>query len=150
MSSRDDAKSLSLDFAGDERLCDRMDERVPITGQCHCGAVRFRFTLATATPELLDCNCSMCARSGYLHLIVPHADFELLTPRAARTSYRFGTGAAEHLFCATCGIKSFYQPRSHPECWSVNWHCLDAGHGLMPTIHAFDGRNWEAAAQGLE
>jgi hypothetical protein len=121
-----------------------------ITGQCHCGAVRFRFTLPAREVDLLDCNCSMCSRTGYLHLIVAHADFELLTPRAALTSYRFGTGVAEHLFCATCGIKSFYQPRSHPDCWSVNYICLDTGHALTPKIRAFDGRNWEAAAEGLD
>ena len=83
------------------------------SGGCHCGAVRFHFTLASSDVELLDCNCSMCRRLGYLHLIVPHNDFELLTPRTALTSYRFGTGMAEHLFCSVCGIKSFYQPRSH-------------------------------------
>lgn len=98
---------------------------------------------------MLDCNCSMCSRTGFLHLIVPHADFELLTPREAMTSYRFGTGAAEHLFCATCGVKAFYQPRSHADAYSVNWRCLDDGHGLTPTIRAFDGRNWEAARAGL-
>ena len=41
------------------------------------------------------------------------------------TSYRFGTGAADHLFCRNCGVKSFYQPRSHPDAWSVNANCLD-------------------------
>lgn len=120
-----------------------------ITGQCHCGAVRFRFSLPAREVELLDCNCSMCSRSGYLHLIVPHADFELLTPREAMTSYRFGTGAAEHLFCATCGVKAYYQPRSHPGAYSVNWRCLDDGHRLTPTIRTFDGRNWEAAREKL-
>jgi len=49
-----------------------------------------------------------------------------------------------------CGIKSFYQPRSHPDAWSVNWHCLDEGHGLEVRIMAFDGRNWEAAKSGLD
>jgi hypothetical protein len=116
-----------------------------ISGQCHCAAVRFRFTLSSSDVELLDCNCSMCSRFGYLHLIVPHRDFELLTPRDALASYRFGTGAAEHLFCRLCGVKPFYQPRSHPDAWSVNWRCLDDGHGLTPTIVPFDGRNWEAA-----
>ena len=35
--------------------------------------------------------------------------------REALISYRFGSGAADHLFCGTCGVKSFYQPRSHPD-----------------------------------
>lgn len=120
-----------------------------VTGGCHCGAVRFRASLPSSEVELLDCNCSMCSRSGFLHLIVPHSAFARLTPRAALTSYRFGTGAAEHLFCATCGIKAFYQPRSHPDAWSVNYHCLDGGHGLTPTVIPFDGRNWESARAAL-
>lgn len=123
--------------------------RVEAAGGCHCGAVRFRFALPRAQVELLDCNCSMCSRTGFLHLIVPHGDFELQTPRAALSSYRFGTGAAEHLFCSTCGVKAFYQPRSHPQAWSVNFRCLDEGHGLTPTIDRFDGRNWEAARAAL-
>jgi hypothetical protein len=56
-------------------------------------------------------------------------------------SYRFGTGAADHLFCSVCGVKSFYQPRSHPEAWSVNVNALDDASALTITVRAFDGRN---------
>ena len=122
---------------------------VPMSGGCHCGAVRFQ-AQAAAAPEVLDCNCSICAKSGYLHLIVPHADFELLSGADHLTSYRFNSGAAEHLFCDICGVKSFYQPRSHPAAWSINLRCLDAGHGLAPRIRAFDGLNWEAAKASLK
>lgn len=118
-------------------------------GGCHCGAVRFHF-VAPAQVKLLDCNCSMCSRTGFLHLIVAHEDFVLDSGKGALTSYRFGTGTAEHLFCRHCGIKSFYQPRSHPDAWSVNWRCLDEGHGLEATIATFDGRNWEAAKGDLD
>jgi len=121
---------------------------VRVTGGCHCGAVRFRAEV-DAAPEVLECNCSICRHVGLLHLIVPHGAFELLSGREALASYRFGTGAAEHLFCRTCGVKSFYQPRSHPAAWSVNWRSLDDGHGLTPTIRRFDGRNWEAARDEL-
>ena len=86
--------------------------------------------------------------TGFLHIIVPHERFELVTGRDALTSYRFGTGAAEHLFCRHCGVKSFYQPRSHPHAWSVNAHCLDEPVELA--IETFDGRNWEAAAARLD
>ena len=120
-----------------------------IAGGCHCGAVRFEADVCKA-PELLDCNCSICTRTGFLHLIVPHRDLILLSGADILTSYRFGSGQANHLFCSRCGVKSFYQPRSHPDGWSVNYNCLDAGHGLTPTITGFDGQNWEAAKAGLE
>lgn len=120
-----------------------------VTGGCHCGAVRFEAKVREERPEVLDCNCSICSKTGFLHLIVPHEDFELLTGREALQSYRFGSGQAEHLFCRYCGIKSFYQPRSHPEAWSVNLRALDDGHGLDVEIRKFDGRNWEEAKKNL-
>ena len=118
-----------------------------ISGGCHCGAVRFEAVVREARPQVLDCNCSICSKTGFLHLMVPHEDFELKTGRAALVSYRFGSGEAEHLFCATCGIKSFYQPRSHPDCWSVNLRALDQAPDV--DIVLFDGRDWEQAKAGL-
>jgi hypothetical protein len=84
-----------------------------VTGGCHCGKVRFAAEVPEAV-EVLDCNCSICRMTGFRHLIVPHQDFTLASGDQALVSYRFNTGAAEHLFCGTCGVKSFYQPRSHP------------------------------------
>ncbi|MEM6475784.1 MAG: GFA family protein [Pseudomonadota bacterium] len=122
---------------------------VTVTGGCHCGAVRFRAE-ADAKPAMLDCNCSICAVSGYLHLFIPHERFALLSGGDKLTSYRFGSGEAEHLFCKTCGVKSFYQPRSHPDCWSVHLACLDDSSALEPDIVKFDGRNWDEAASTIK
>ena len=86
--------------------------------------------------------------TGFLHIMVPHDEFELVTGRDALTSYRFGSGTAEHLFCKNCGVKSFYQPRSHPDAWSVNANCLDERPDLAVTH--FDGRDWENARAALD
>jgi hypothetical protein len=120
-----------------------------IEGGCHCRAVRFEAEVPRGV-ELLDCNCSICSMTGYLHLIVPHERFRLLSGEDRLVSYRFGTGAAEHLFCSVCGIKSFYQPRSHPDAWSINFKALDDASGLAVTRRSFDGRNWEAARERLD
>ncbi len=119
-----------------------------VQGGCHCGAVRFEADVPCAV-RLLACNCSMCAKTGFLHMIVPHGDFRLLSGGEKLSSYRFGTGAAEHLFCNICGIRSFYQPRSHPDSWSVDFRCLDQGHDIIAETEAFDGRNWERARAEL-
>jgi hypothetical protein len=119
-----------------------------IEGGCHCKKVRFEAEVPPRV-EVLDCNCSICAATGFRHLIVGHGDFRLLSGEEALTSYRFGTGAANHLFCATCGVKSFYQPRSHPASWSVNLNALDDASGLEIEVRAFDGRNWEEAKARL-
>ena len=96
----------------------------------------------------LDCNCSVCRMTGFVHVMVPHGQFELVAGRDVLTSYRFGTRTAEHLFCRHCGIKSFYQPRSHPDSWSVNANCLDEPVELA--IETFDGANWEHAKANLD
>ena len=116
-------------------------------GGCHCGAVRFVASLPDPPVPALTCNCSVCAMTGFVHIIVPHGDFTLERGADSLTGYRFGSGTAEHLFCAVCGVKSFYQPRSHPDAWSVNARCLDRPPELAVT--PFDGRNWEAAIGGL-
>jgi hypothetical protein len=82
-------------------------------------------------------------------LIVPHNSFTLVSSKYQLSSYKFGSKQADHLFCSQCGVKSFYQPRSHPDCWSINYNCLDEGHGLEPSIVKFDGQNCDEAKASL-
>ena len=103
---------------------------------------------APAEIAVEDCNCSVCRKTGYLHLIVEKAAFRLLQGEDALATYQFNTGTAKHLFCKTCGIKSFYVPRSHPDGISVNARCLDEGTVTAIKTRAFDGANWEASAKG--
>jgi hypothetical protein len=111
-------------------------------GGCHCGRVRFE-VIAPAILDVSDCNCSICTKSGYLHLTVPGSRFKLLQGAQALTSYQFNTRTAKHLFCAHCGIKSFYVPRSHPEGFSVNARCLDPGTVERMTVRQANGKDWE-------
>ena len=121
---------------------------VGLTGGCHCGAVRFECA-APADWRPLECNCSMCRRSAYLHVIVPRANFRLLKGEGDLTCYTFNTGVAQHLFCRHCGVKSFYVPRSHPDSYSVNARCVDGVDTDALEPIPFDGRNWERAAAAL-
>lgn len=111
-------------------------------GGCHCGRVRFEVE-APARIEATECNCSICAKTGYLHLIVPKSAFRLVSGDDAIQTYTFGTGVAQHYFCRHCGIKSFYVPRSHPDGISVNVNCIDEGSIEHVAATPFDGRNWE-------
>jgi hypothetical protein len=112
-------------------------------GGCHCGQVRFEVRAALA--EVLDCNCSVCSKKGFLHWIVPQSAFSLLTGDDALSDYRFNTGVARHLFCRRCGVHSFYVPRSDPDKIDVNVRCLDGIDVATLSIRPFDGRNWEHA-----
>jgi hypothetical protein len=111
-------------------------------GGCHCGKVRFEVQ-APRKIEVGDCNCSMCSRTGYQHLMVQKERFRLVSGEDALTHYQFNTATAKHLFCRHCGIKSFYVPRSHPDGYSVNVRCLDPGTFEVTAVRKIDGRNWE-------
>ena len=118
-----------------------------LEGGCHCGAVRYRVTVRSR--EAVECNCSVCAKKGYLHLIVAEEDFELLQGADAITTYTFGTHTAKHHFCSRCGVHSHYRPRSHPERVDVNIRCLD---GVEPSdfrFYSFDGQRWEDSVEAL-
>jgi hypothetical protein len=118
-------------------------ESQPFTfsGGCHCGAVRFNVRVRELVA--LDCNCSICAKKGFLHVIVTNEDFDLLTGTASLATYTFGTHTAKHHFCNTCGIHAFYRPRSHPDGWDVNARTLDDDAWTRFRIEPFDGKKWE-------
>lgn len=117
-------------------------------GGCHCGAVRFR--VVVDKHEADECNCSICKKKGFLHLIVPPEKFTLLSGDDVLTTYRFNTGVAKHMFCSICGIHSFYRPRSHPNDFDVNVLCLDGNVLSKFRIIPFDGANWEENIEQLQ
>jgi hypothetical protein len=138
-------------------------EVVTYTGSCHCGGIRFR--VVVREHRALDCNCSVCRRKGFLHLIVEKADLQLVEGESLLTTYTFNTGVAQHHFCRRCGMHPFYTPRSHPDGVDVNLRCLD---GFLVdgvarllderewktlwerfTVVPFDGANWEATVETI-
>ncbi len=112
-------------------------------GGCHCGRVRFRVT--ADLDRVTYCNCSLCGMKGFLHLIVPPAQFEQLSGHGDLTTYQFNTNVAKHTFCKHCGVHPFYVPRSDPDKIDVNARCLDGVDVDVISIKQFDGRNWEDA-----
>ena len=118
------------------------EQHTPVTGGCHCRRVRFEVMVGRKL-TVHRCNCSICALTDFLHLIVPRDRFRLLGSDESLTEYRFNTGVARHWFCSVCGVKSFYLPRSHPDSYSVNLRCIDLPPDIVVTIEAFDGKNWE-------
>jgi hypothetical protein len=116
---------------------------ITYSGGCHCGRVRFE-VIAPKSLRVSECNCSICSKAGYLHLVVPADRFKLLSGNDALKTYSFNTHTAKHLFCSVCGIKSFYVPRSHPDGISVNARCIDSESIAELIIAPFNGREWEA------
>ena len=118
------------------------------TGSCHCGAIVIEVE-APDHVEAYECNCSMCTRTGFLHLIVAASAFRLVRGENDLSLYTFNTGTARHYFCKHCGCRPFYVPRSNPDGFSVNVRCLNPGTIKSLEVTPFDGENWERHAGSL-
>jgi hypothetical protein len=115
-------------------------------GGCHCGRVRFEVTGELG--KVTDCNCSICAKSAFLHWRIEPEQLRMLTPWDNLATYVWGTGRARHYFCPTCGVAALRNPRSDPAKVSVNARCL-AGVDLAGLVYVkFDGRSLPLAAEG--
>jgi hypothetical protein len=117
--------------------------RMPETtyqGSCHCGAVRFQVRMAR--PEkAYACNCSICARAGWLLAFVEGDAFKLVDGAALLTDYQFGKKHLHHTFCKVCGVRPFSQgaAANGTPTTAVNLRCLV---GFDPTklpVESFDG-----------
>jgi len=117
-------------------------------GGCHCGAVRFRVRSNFKRATL--CNCSICVKKGFLHLIVPQSEFELLSGASCLSLYTFNTQTAKHYFCKVCGVAPYYIPRSHPDGFDVNLRCVDDVDLSSVEMERFDGQNWEKNIDQIE
>lgn len=114
------------------------------SGGCHCGAVRFE-VWASADIHVFDCNCSICVKKQNRHFIVPASRFKLLKGADNLTTYTFNTKKAQHTFCKTCGVQSFYTPRSNPDGYGIAAHCLDEGTVRSIHVEQINGKEWEKA-----
>ena len=118
------------------------------TGGCHCGRVRFE--VSGQIDRVLDCNCSICRKKGFLHWIVEPEQFRLVSSADTLSLYEFHTKQAKHYFCSACGISSYYIPRSHPNMIDVNLRCVDGVNLEELEVERFNGQDWEQARADLD
>jgi hypothetical protein len=119
-----------------------MAETEKRTGGCQCGAVRYTVELDRGT-SVISCNCSMCGKAGTLLTFVPAERFRLESREDATTDYQFNKHVIHHLFCRTCGIKSFARgtgPGGQPMA-AINVRCLDGFEPGQFQVKEFDGRS---------
>ena len=94
-------------------------------GGCHCGAVRYSVEIDLEAPSI-TCNCSMCGRAGTILSFVPDDKFKLEQGEANLTDYQFNKHAIHHVFCKTCGIKSFARGSGqHGPMVAINLRTID-------------------------
>jgi hypothetical protein len=118
-----------------------MAETKTYTGSCHCGNVRYEVT--TALGSLMQCNCSICSRAGYLMSFVPAEQFKFLSGEDAVTDYLFNKHRIHHPFCATCGIRSYGwgTGKDGAKMFMINVRCLEGVEHDALEIKQVDGRS---------
>ncbi|MEM7429098.1 MAG: GFA family protein [Pseudomonadota bacterium] len=95
-------------------------------GNCHCGAISFRFSAPAITDAML-CNCSICRRKGALlsTFLVPGEELTVDVRDNALATYQFGTMVAKHQFCRVCGVSPFVSTRLNPGQYRINLGCVE-------------------------
>jgi hypothetical protein len=110
-------------------------------GGCHCGKIAYE--VEGDIEQVMECNCSICSKRGYLLWFVPREQLRMDTPEANLASYRFGSGEINHHFCSHCGSAPFGMgaDKSGAVTVAVNVRCLE---GIEPSslkVVPFDGRS---------
>ena len=118
-----------------------MPETKTYTGGCHCGAVRYRVTMALE--GAITCNCSICSKTGTVLAFAPAAQLKLLRGQDALADYQFGKKRIHHLFCRTCGVRSFGRGAmpDGTQMVAVNVRCLDGVDVASIPVKQHDGRS---------
>jgi hypothetical protein len=86
-----------------------------------------RFEVQTDLAGVISCNCSICSRAGYLLAFVPASQFKLKAGKDAQSDYQFNKNNIHHLFCKTCGTRSFGHGTGPDgsEMYAINVRALD-------------------------
>ena len=109
-------------------------------GSCHCGQIAFE--AEGDLDQVIECNCSICSKRGFLLWFVPRANFRLTTPVENYATYTFNKHRIKHHFCPTCGCAPFSEDFSPTgaEMAAINTQCLDDVDISTLKVRNFNGR----------
>src|SRR5258705_747364 len=111
------------------------------TGGCHCGQVRFQWTIDLAV--VTACNCSICTKKGLHFTFVAPNSFQLRAGEDNLKEYLFNKHAIRHQLCIDCGVDVFARG-SKPdgtEVVALNVSCIDGIELAKLAMTPIDGRN---------
>jgi hypothetical protein len=110
-------------------------------GGCHCGKIAYEFEGEIG--DVLECNCSLCAKRGSLLHFIPAGDFRLNTPREALSTYHFNKGVIDHHYCSQCGVAPFSEAKNAKGApmVAINVRCLDGVDPKNLKVNFFNGRD---------
>lgn len=111
------------------------------TGSCHCGKVKYEVT--TDLASVIECNCSICSRAGYLLNFVTEDKIKVLSGQDSLKSYFFNKMQVDHQFCTNCGVRPFGRGKgpSGASMFAVNVRCLEGVDLKSLNITQVDGKS---------
>lgn len=106
---------------------------------CHCARIQLEVTADLS--EVVECNCSICSRSGFLHWYVAPEQVRRLTERQRLSTYVWRCATGGQHFCPTCGIAVIRTSTEYPPPVSINARCLEDADLAGLKIRSFDGKH---------
>ncbi|HET7923998.1 MAG TPA: GFA family protein [Rhodanobacteraceae bacterium] len=94
-------------------------------GSCHCG--KTTYDVDGEIEQVIECNCSVCSKKGYLLWFVPRVSLRLHSPIEDLATYTFNKHHIKHEFCPTCGAAPFGigTDRQGNPMAAINVRCLE-------------------------
>jgi hypothetical protein len=119
--------------------------KVPFSGGCACGAVRYE--CSAAPRSMVNCHCRDCQRAGGAGfsptVVVPAAAFRLLRGEPKRHSTAAESGhTAFRAFCGECGAPLFASSSARRDFIGIRAGSLDDPSWFQPEAEV-----WAASAQ---
>ena len=127
-----------------------MDSIIPVTGECFCGAIKYR--VDGKLRDAKSCHCSRCRKAfnaqASASALVDPAEFSWLAGESLLTSYLVDHGYGLQ-FCKTCG--STLCTIFNGEVFQVVLGCVNGAPDVEIGQHIYVGSkaNWEVIPEGV-
>jgi hypothetical protein len=121
--------------------------RLPLTGGCLCGGVRFEVTKVPVSAGY--CHCTRCQRrtgtAASASARIAPGSLRVLSGAGLIKAYRPPDGFAK-VFCSNCGSALWSQSQTDPEAIGVRMGAFDRDPGIRPSARAYVAyaAPWEA------
>lgn len=116
--------------------------KIPMTGSCACGSVRY--SAAQAPVAMINCHCTDCQMSSGAPfasgVVIMAADLEVSgTPKTYAVRASSG-GLATRSFCSECGTPLFTQSDANPQYTSIRFPTLDDASDFKPMLDIYTAK----------
>jgi hypothetical protein len=116
-----------------------MSSKLPLTGGCNCGAVRY--VVAAPLLRASYCHCKRCQRrTGTAASVQAHpapGSFRIVAGHEKLRMWKPPEGAGEKWFCGDCGSAIFGSNPTHPDSIGIRLGTFDDDPGIRPTVRQF-------------